>query len=308
LKIYIEHNNFYSNYLRCWRLGKHLPFEVTFFETYDSGVAEKYDLCLFQSYYLHKYFSPKIKYIWDLNDVLENKEKNTPEKREEVIIEMKRCFEKCSAVIFGSQGLYDHYKDWYSGKYMIQGDYIDPCDHTAKNQQISDGKIRIGFMGSDMYKQEVEELLPIMKKLKKEYNIEFVVLGVNGADTGEFKHIPYDTRYDEFQYLFASQGLDIGVIYQKNREVMLAKNYLKWAEFAWLGIPVVASEWITGKYIPQRYYLPFNTLKECYRALKRLITNKELRQQISKESERYVQRFSLHNFVDRYIKFFKEDL
>jgi len=306
VKIYIERNNFFSNYLRCQRLGGHLPLEVTFFDDYDLEEAEEHDICLFQSFYLHKYFSPKVKYVWDLDDILENKELNLKEKRQEIITEMRRCFNKCAAVIFGSQGLYDHYKKWYSGKYMIQDDYIDPCDHTQKNQLKNDGKIRIGFMGSGMYEQEVRELIPIMAELKKKYPIDFIVLGVGNCKpeliAEGFKCIPYDARYGEFQYLFTSQGLDIGIIYQKDREVMLAKNYLKWAEFAWLGIPVVASEWITGKYIPKEYYVPFNDLKELSGAICGLL-DKEKREKLGKKAQKYVQRFSLHNFIDKYAKF-----
>lgn len=309
MRIYIQQNSFYSNYLRCQLLGKHLPFEVTFFEEYDPVEAEKHDICLFQSYYLYKSFSPKVKHIWDLDDILENSELNTPEKREEIVTEIKRCFTNCDGVIFGSQGLYDHYKDWYKGKFMIQDDYIDPCDHTEKNQKHT-GKLRVGFMGSGMYEQEVNELIPIMTDLKKKYPIEFIVLGVGGCkenlEKAGFKSVPYDSRYDEFQYLFTGLGLDIGVIYQKPREVMLAKNYLKWAEFAWIGVPVVASNSITGKYVPKRYFIPFDTLKECYRGIERLLTTPEFREQISKESNKFVQNFSLHNFITKYEDFFKE--
>jgi glycosyltransferase involved in cell wall biosynthesis len=311
MKLYIQKNNFYSNYLRCQLIGKHLPCEVTFFEEYDPVEAEKHDICLFQSYYMYKSFSPKVKHIWDLDDVLENDEINSIEDQQTIINEMKRCFSSCDGVIFGSDRLRGRYKDWYSGKCMIMDDYIDPCDHEAVNQSKNDGKIRIGFMGSGMYEQEVNELIPIMNDLKKKYPIEFTVIGVgkckHNLEESGFKCIPYDARYDEFQYLLTSQSLDIAVIYQKPREVMQAKNYLKFAEFSWFGIPVVASEWITGRYVPHRYFKPFDTLKECYRAIEQLI--KGDRKKLGTQAMKFVKdNYNLHDRVDTYIKFFKEVL
>jgi len=307
MRIYIQKNNFYSNYLRCQLIGKHLPFEVTFFEEYDPAEAEKHDICLFQSFYLYNVFSSKVKHIWDLDDVLENNEINTPEEVERIITEMKRCFEKCDGVLFGSQLLYERYKDWYSGEYSIMDDYIDPCDHEAENQIKNDGKIRIGFMGSGMYEQEVNELIPIMTDLKKKYPIEFIVLGVGACKAklkeAGFQCIPYDTRYSEFQYLLTSQALDIGIIYQKPREVMQAKNYLKFAEFSWFGIPVVASGWITGKYVPSRYFRPFDDLNKAYRALQGLIESSD-RKKLGRLAQKFVKdNFNLHDRIETYKNF-----
>jgi len=306
--ILIEQNSFYSNYLRCQLLGKHLPFEVVFDE-FDPEKAKKADIVLFQSLYLYKSFVQGPKYIWDLDDLIENDELYSKDKIKELEIEIQKCFVWCDGVIFGSDRLYDHYKKWYTGEYMIMDDYIDPCDHEATNELKDDGKIRIGFMGSGMYKREVEELIPIMQELKKKYPIEFIVIGVNAA--GEklkkagFKLVPFNKNYNEFQYLLTNEHLDIAVIYQKERDVMIAKNYLKFAEFSWFGIPVVASEWITGRYVPKTLYKPFTDLKSCSRALEGLILDKD-RTKLGKNAQKFTKtHFSLHDRTNQYKKFFE---
>jgi len=306
--IVIERNKFYSNYLRCQLIGKHLPFEVEFFDEFDPEQAKRADIVLFQSFYLYKSFVHGPKYVWDLDDLIENDELYSEDKIKELEIELQKCFVWCDGVIFGSDRLYDHYKKWYTGEYMIMDDYIDPCDHEAVNKPKEDGKIRIGFMGSGMYKQEVEELIPIMQELKKKYPIEFIVIGVNKAGDklkeAGFKLVPFNKNYDEFQYLLTNEGLDIGIIYQKPRDVMIAKNYLKFAEFSWFGIPVVATERITGRYVPQTLYRPFDTLKECYRQLEGLILDKD-RARLGKNARKFVKvNFSLHDRVKTYENFF----
>jgi len=304
LRLYVERNLFYSNYLRCQLLAKHLPYEVTFYDLNNFN-PEGQDIVLFQTPLTNDEFIEGIKYVWDLDDVLETKE---VQKDPEAIIQMmKRCFSYCDGVIFGSQGLCDHYKDWYSGKYMIQDDYIDPCDHTQENQKHK-GKVRVGLMGSNCYKPEVLELLPIMDKLRDK--IDFIVIGVNSAISeirrAGFIYIPFNPNYEEFQYFFTNQALDIGIIYQKHRDIMLAKNYLKWAEFAWIGVPVVASNWITGKYVPKELFVPIDNIKEVSGAICGLLDASK-RKLLGKKAQKFAKdNFSLHNFVNKYIKFLED--
>ena len=304
MKLCVEKNGFYSNYLRCQLLANHLPFDVTFYDLKNFN-PEGHDIVLFQTPLASDEFIEGIKYVWDLDDVLETKE---VQKNPDTMIQvMKRCFSYCDGVIFGSRGLYDHYKDWYSGKYMIQDDYLDPCDHIQENQTKKDGKIRVGFMGSNCYRREVIELIPIIKDLQKKHPIEFIVIGVNSVISeikeAGFTHVPFNPNYEEFQYLITNQCLDVGIIYQTERDIMLAKNYLKWSEFAWIGVPVVASAWITGKYVPKRYFVPFDTLKEAYRGIESLL-DEDKRNKMAKEAQKFAKdNFSLHNFISKYVKF-----
>jgi len=284
-----------------------LPYDVTYFTEFNPQVALENDIVYFQSYWLYRYFVPGPKYVWDLDDVIESKECNTQESRAERITEVGRCFNSVDFVIFGSELLKEHYKDWHKGKSTVMIDYIDPCDHLAENNRVDDKKIRIGFHGTDYYIPEVEDLLPIVKRLKKKHPIEFTVIGVRGArdkilEVGEhITHIPYD----QFPYGLASLGLDIGIAYyQKEKEVNLPKNHLKFSEYAWLGIPCVASEWILGQFVPKACYVPFIDLKGLEGGLERLILDKD-RRLLGQIAKKYAENnFSLHKIIDKYIKIF----
>jgi len=304
LKIYAEKNEYYSNYLRVQLLCKHLPYEVTYFTEFNPNVALENDIVYFQSYWLYRYFVPGPKYVWDLDDVIESKECNTERSRAYREIEVGRCFKSVDFVIFGSELLKEHYKDWYKCKSTVMIDYIDPCDHEATNQKINDGKIRIGFHGTDYYDVEINDLLPVMQKLKEKYPIEFIVIGVNTAhneiEEAGFTHIR-QVPYEQFPYALAAQGLDIGVAYyRQDKEVNLPKNHLKFSEYAWLGIPCVASEWILGQFVPKDYFAPIKDINDMYEAIESLIKGKEL-----KDYKKFVEdNFSLHQIVPKYIKLF----
>jgi len=247
------------------------------------------------------------KYVWDLDDVIESDECNTEKSKAIREIEVARCFESVDFVIFGSDLLKEHYKDWYQGKSEVMIDYIDPMDHQATNQKPNDGKIRIGFHGTDYYIKELKDIVPIIDRLKEKYPIEFTVIGVRTA--GELlknhHHIPH-IPYDQFNYGLASVGLDIGIAYYKqDKEVNLPKNHLKFSEYAWLGIPCLASQWLLGQFVPKEYYVPFTDLKDFEIKLEQLILNKD-RLKIGKKAQKYAKdNFSIEKSVKKYIKIFE---
>lgn len=310
MKLYVEKNPFYSNYVAIQQVHDHLPYEITYFNwtEFDLEESKKHDLVVFQTPELATQFDSDTKAVWHLDDAMDVRAAHaSPEEQEQKIEDMKRAFSSCVGVVFGNQSLQKRYKGWYKGSYLISQAYIDPCEYKYDNHPSD--KVKVGFFGTDHYKDEVLEILPVLKKLKETHGVQVTVMGVDMARKDVIKagvnHVPHNNDFKMFARDFASQGFNIGVVWYKDKEINLAKTAHKFAQWSWFGIPVVGSRHVTGQVAEGLAILASDT-DELYQGLVSLVESSDYRQSLGVRAKKHCQKvYSLHNNLTPYRRFYE---
>jgi len=317
MKIYAERNLMFSNYLRvqlvCNHLAKEEDIEIEYFYFTDEmsgfqpGKAFQADVILFQNPRLMLKAPSGLNYIWDLDDVMDAEEATDDPRI--LRASMDIAFSKTRKVIWGNEAIKKHYGDRFKGESMVMDDFLDPCTHKAVNKKSK--RIKIGYIGTNYYVEEVRQLIPIMKSLMEKYDVDCGILGVDDLKEdiieAGIEFIPYNNNYDNFNQYLADQGFTIGIVwYDQSKEINIPKTHLKFSEFSWLGIPTVSSRFITGDYVGEQTILCGN-LQELEIGLMGMIESKKMRGWFSVEAELFAKdNFSLHKRLPIYINFFKE--
>lgn len=310
MKLYVEKNPFYSNYVAIQQVHEHLPYEVNYFDwtEFDADEAKKHDLVIFQTPEIAASFDADTKAVWHLDDTLNADEAHdNEEERLEKEIEMQRAFSSCVGVVYGTEELRKRYERWYKGNSIVSQAFIDPCEYKHESQPSE--RITVGFFGTNHYKPEVLEILPVMRRLREEYGVRAVVMGVdmarkeilaNGVD-----HIPHNQDFHAFLRDFVRQGFNIGITWYKSREINLAKTAHKLAQWSWFGIPVVTSECVTGD-LARDIALTASNTEELYEQLRKLVRSREYRLGLGMKAKKHCQKvYSLHNNLSLYKEFYE---
>ncbi|MGI9118414.1 MAG: glycosyltransferase [Minisyncoccia bacterium] len=204
-----------------------------------------------------------------------------------------------------------HVKDIFNIdlKVFVLPNYNDKNDFSFTKTEKDSDKIVIGWAGSTTHFEDLKIAIPAIEKLLKEYpNLYFDLIG--GLTHEDAPRLFENVSEKVLDRVFVGSGTeswtgypemlsklkwDIGIAPLTDDEFNRGKSHIKWMEYACYQIPCVAS-----KVYP--YYMPIlgqNTIednvtgmlcekKDWYKALKTLIENKEMREQIGKNAQQYV--------------------
>jgi len=150
-------------------------------------------------------------------------------------------------------------------------------------------KVRIGWAGGGTHVDDLEFIIPAIKKvLEKNKNLEFVFLGgVPDSLQGQpgINAIAKWYAIDKYPQELANLGIDIAIAPLRDNHFNRGKSNLRWLEYSALKIPTVASNvepykcienGNTGKLVTE--------VDEWVEALLELASNKELRTKIGQSA------------------------
>lgn len=292
-------NKMFSGWLRVKLPAEHLAkqgLDVLVTDTEHSSA----DLVWYQEFRDPKTFDPKKKYVLEFDDIMDYTGVAAPPYFYENI-------EKADYVIVGNEYMVNRYKQYNKNMVAIT-DYIDPCTRKAVNKKKDDGILRVGWMGSEMYSSEAEQFRNVFQNIHDKYPfVRFYLIGFGRNLVNDYiQHVPY-VRYEHFNDVFASLGIDIGMTYLSYREISMAKTQLKVAEYAWLGIPSIASKTIYGdtKFAKKGHCLIADEIEDYEEKLDSLIDDVDKAMTLGVNAENFAkENYDLHTHLGEWRKVF----
>jgi len=171
---------------------------------------------------------------------------------------------------------------------------IDPDIWKVKIKKRTDGKIRIGWIGSASHIADTKVINGAFDEILKKYpNVEIHLCGFVDSDSfrgdREFHHIG-TSGYDEFPQFLADLDLDIAVAPLIDSKFNRAKSNIKWLEHSMLEIPMVLSNIppYKGSVRPNETGFLATSKGQWVKYLSMLIENEELRKKIGSVAKKEV--------------------
>lgn len=204
----------------------------------------------------------------------------------------------------------------------------DVNDWKFTPKKYTDGKIRIGYMGSITHNSDFALIIePLKKVLQKYLNVEFEIFGAMTKETlqmfkkrfrsvrGKLKTIYGTPSWEGYPELMSTMGWDIGIAPLEDNEFNRCKSHIKWMEYAMYQIPTVASKVypyyqdIQGVKTIQhgKTGLLASTDQEWIDSLSLLIENKEEREKLGRNAYDYIyQNWQWDSHIHKWNTFFKQ--
>jgi len=200
----------------------------------------------------------------------------------------------------------------YNPKIFVVPNYLDKDKWDVPIMKKIDGKIRIGWAGGNAHADDLKMITKVLDKIIAEYKgkILFETMGMTRHELsgvfnlkmtsdvcpscgyeGEIHHHPGE-ELQNYPLVLASMGWDIAVAPVINNSFGNAKSDLKIKEYSALGIPVVASKvdpYVEAAKSNAQVCLA-DTFDEWYNAIKYLINNPEVRNDISKTNKEWAEK------------------
>ncbi len=211
---------------------------------------------------------------------------------------LKLIIQAADHVITSSPVLRDSFKQWNANITCVpnahdenlwlnqKGDrYIQPKAPEENNP------LRILYMGTRTHENDLHVIKEAWGKIEEEYGDEVIFEVVGGASDGslEFGQHYNDFKsgnYPEFVSWFRKQKRwHIGVIPLANTDFNRKKSYIKFLDYAALGLPIICSNIEPYRVVAKNgnnSLIVDNSIEAWHHALKLMIDNKDLRSRLSK--------------------------
>jgi len=208
--------------------------------------------------------------------------------RQKVAIICKHSFK----VTVGNSFLKD-YASRFSKNVEILPTLIDTARHKPGLIKKRSNLV-VGWTGSHTTLFYLNSILPILKKLQKEFDFQFLVIAniEPDFDLKNWQFVKWSKEHEVEQL----EAIDIGVMPLKNHEWELGKCGFKLIQYGAVAIPSVASPVGVNPEVIIDSDSGFlaNTHKEWYEKLKLLISSEALRKEMGENARRHI--------VDKYAK------
>ncbi|MDY6993327.1 MAG: glycosyltransferase, partial [Pseudomonadota bacterium] len=195
-----------------------------------------------------------------------------------------------------------------------QGQFIQP------QPQTFDNKIRILYMGTKTHSADLQLIKPAYQKIQKTYGDQVVleIIGGFSDDNAVFAEViqpEYLTaaetpdEYTRFVHWFRQHNRwQIGIIPLKDNAFNQKKTYIKFLDYSALGLASICSDVAPYRDIVRHEdngLLVKNETEAWYHALKRLIEDAELRQQLAQQAfsdltQHYILQHTAARFLQAY--------
>lgn len=186
-----------------------------------------------------------------------------------------------------------------------------PVEISKYNPIKEESVIRIVYAGSVDHEREIKEFIsPAVIKICKELGekVEFTFIGVNPAISGikNVKYIEYIDSYDSYKKIMSGSSFNIGISPIYETEFYKCKYYNKFIEYTSINVAGIYTNSEPYNFVVQNEvngFLVNNSSAEWYEALKKIITNEELRKKCIINARVLVEKdFSYEIVTDRLIK------
>ena len=198
----------------------------------------------------------------------------------------------------------------YNPNVIVLPNCVLPNDYPTKPAKNTSNKIRIGLVGSVLYKDDREVLQPIIEKLVKDERIQLVIFGMNPIkqskkvedfykdDLGfwrQLNNLEWVANVPIAKYIEALNNLrlDIMIAPRKDNYFNRCKSNLKFLEAAMLEIPFIGQSFSDGnspydKDLDGNNGILCDTLQSWEKAIYDLVNDSDKRQKMGKSAKEYV--------------------
>lgn len=183
---------------------------------------------------------------------------------------------------------------------------IDPEIWKVKKKERTDGKVRIGWIGSSSHIADIPVVEGAVREILDKYdNVEFYFAGFVVGDFGgdeSYKGRVFNkegtVNYQQFPQFFADLGLDIAIAPLLDTKFNHSKTPIKWFEGAMLEIPMVLSGVTPYKEVVKANKTGYlaNSKSQWVKYLSWLIESPEKRKEIGKAAKKEV---LAHHTIDK---------
>jgi hypothetical protein len=154
-----------------------------------------------------------------------------------------------------------------------------------KTQKNNKKKIRIGWRGASGHKDDLMSIMGALEALKKDYNIEFVIMGPHAPEFNfKVEKVQWVSTF-EYPAKLASLNLDIAIIPLIDSAYNRCKSNLGYLEFSALKIPTVLTPTVNQKGMVA---LEAQSNYDWYIKLDKLIKDKEYRLKLGEDAYKFV--------------------
>jgi glycosyltransferase involved in cell wall biosynthesis len=182
---------------------------------------------------------------------------------------------------------------------------IDLSIWNVKRKKRTDGKIRLGWIGSSSHIADIPVVEKVIPELLEEYpNLEFHHAGMALFDEINKNEIAHKGTkgYEEYPQFLADLDLDIAIAPLKDTPFNRCKTNIKWLEHSMLKVPMVLSDVYPYKSV-ERGKTGFlaNSQAQWKRYLKLLIEDESKRKEIGENAyNEVVKNWNIENFLPLY--------
>ncbi len=184
-----------------------------------------------------------------------------------------------SLVIAGNKYLADKARNVKSRNVAIIPTVVDLTRY-QKRQQIDNRSFVIGWIGSPSTSKYLLSILPVIKSLKKSFNVRFIAVGASEEVTRdtEIEILPWSEETE----VRSIQTFDVGIMPLFDNPWERGKCGYKLIQYMACGVPVVASPVGVNKEIVKNGFNGFlaQDVIEWERALFQLLSDEDLRRQM----------------------------
>jgi glycosyltransferase involved in cell wall biosynthesis len=205
----------------------------------------------------------------------------------------KELFKSATAIIVATEPLAKVYKEFNPNIHVIPN-YNDITDWPFPKTKRVDGKIVIGWAGSQTHEADFHIIEPVIKEIWEKYGdkIVFAICGglppklTNNLPKGSYEVFSGTRTMRDFHQRLALWAFDIGLAPLKESTFNDGKGHGKWMEYAMYRIPLVASNFGPYKRVVEHGLtgLLCDTTKDWVMAISHLVDSEYERDRIGKEA------------------------
>lgn len=191
--------------------------------------------------------------ILDMDDDYLNVDDLNPKRKyfnEDMLAQIvhKDLFRSATAITVSTEPLAEIYKEFNPNIHVLKN-YNDIKDWKFEKAQRIDGRIVIGWTGSQTHEADFAVIKPVIEQIWKKYGKKVIFAICGGLEPKIADGLPKESyavfsgtrTMRDFHQRLASWGFDIGIAPLKESKFNDGKAHGKWMEYAMYKIPMVAS-------------------------------------------------------------------
>lgn len=222
-----------------------------------------------------------------------------------VLPTFEMCMRVCDGMIVSTEWLGKIYKRFNKNIFL--------CKNAIESRRYSKfslpkrNTINIGWAGGEGHYESVMRWLPAVKRLLQENDrLRFITIGLPMANAIRMPRQAIALPFVAIEnFPGAMTNFDIAIAPAGRSSFFAAKSDLRFIETGALAIPLVADPFVYKECIDGETALHAETVGEAYDALKKLIENKRLREEIGYNARDYVRTYrSIEREVSQWEKVF----
>lgn len=232
--------------------------------------------------------------ILDMDDDYTNVDDLNPKRKyfhetQDAQIVHKMLFKDATAIVVATEPLAEVYRQFNPNVHVIPN-YNDVSDWKYERFKRPDGRIVIGWAGSQTHEADFQVIEPVIQALWEKYGEKIIFAICGGLPPKLTDRLPKGSTavfsgtrtMRDYPQRLASWGFDIGLAPLKPTVFNEGKGHGKWMEYAMFKIPLVASAVGPYKRVVESGVTGFlaETTDEWVALISRLIDDSALRQKI----------------------------